>query len=622
MNPLNEQDEAIKAATTPSELRACSTDQLATLRTYLLSDSYAFAKVVCGHADLIAPFHAPLSYVLCGLTDKLIWTLNDPSFDGYVTRAIRKELWRRGINWKAPEGRMALDALLDFVNVRVYRGSFKSSIGTHAGALFEATKDPNETAWIVSSTDENAWSFCEQIGETIEKNDAYRSIFWDRLPPNPKEFVTQRRITLAGRTISHPQACIEADGYQTRRVSAHFSISWIDDLVIGGPGGNNTPAGIKSAKTWLTNVPGFEMATKRIKRRHLGTIWDEDDDNRFLTSGALAKACFTLNIPIEVYEGGYVDNILVRGKPTNATLHPVAKIQVLQDKILADPQEGAISWRCNYLLDATAGDARLFPHAIVHDPERQYTKIDHPDKDLTLKGRFLITRLLRNATGQKIEIPGYSGDPDLPQRWKWVKAFDPLRDLDRVITLDPAWSDGPNADNWAASCTGDDSDAVRYQLETQSGEDGVEGWIEALVDMVAFWRPRLVGFDKSAQQDAAVKKIIATDKRLRRIRHLFVGIPTHNKAKKVRIRNFVAEPLKMWKLLLDPDDAITKDEMTDYKGSANGKDGILDSLAMAPAIHVSQSSSEQRRERALKLRLRAQRLDRAIDPYTGVPYAA
>ncbi len=567
---------------------------------------------------MIASFHAPLSYLLCGLTDRLIWTLNDPSFEGYVTSTIKRELWRRQVDWNTPAGRDRLDTLLDFVNVRVYRGSFKSSIGTHAGVLFEETADPNKTAWIVSSTDENAWSFCEQIGETVEKSEAYRSIFHDRVP-HGKDDVTQRRINLVGRNISHPQACIEADGYLTRRVSAHFSEMWVDDLVVGGPGGNNTPAGIKSAKMWLSNLPGFEMATKRIRRRHLGTIWDDDDDNRFLTSGSLAKDCFTVNIPVEVFDGGYVDNILLRGKPTNPTLHPVTKIQRLQDRILADPKEGAISWRCNYLLDATAGDARMFPRAIVHDPERSYVKLPHPDGELNALGRFMVARLMRDEQGRKIGREEYSGDPEAPERWRWTK-FDPFKELDRVITLDPSWTDG--GDNWAATCTGDDSDGVRYQLETVSGDDGLEGWADALPELIAFWHPRIVGFDASATQDAAIQGILRTDKRFKTIRSLFVPIKSGGQAKKARIRNFVSEPLKIWKLLLDPDDTVTKDEMTDYKGSANGKDGILDSLAMAPAIHVARSSSEQRVSRMQRLRQMSRRMDRAIDPYTGVPYAA
>lgn len=607
------QDSAIEVASSANQLRALSTTQFDVLRNYVLSDSYVFAKVVCGHADLVPSFHAPLSYVLCGLPSKLAATLDDPAYDGYVTRLIRRELWRRGIDWRTPGGMVALDALLDFVNVRVYRGSFKSSVGTHAGVLWSATRDPNETIWIVSSTDENAWAFCEQIGETIEDNPAYMALFGDRIPANLKEAVTQRRITLEGRTISHPQTTIEADGYQTRRISAHFSQFWIDDLVVKE---NASPVGLKSVKSWLSGLTGFEMDTRRMRRVHLGTIWDENDDYRFLTNGKLAQKCLSLLIPIELHEEGWDGNILERGKPTNPSM-TAERVQNKQDKVLGDEEEGPVSWRCNYLLDPTAGDGRLFPRIIVHDPERSYVKLPHPKQ--ADAGRFLVSRLERDKEGKKIEVENYKGPDDSPARYKWL-TLDPMRDLDRVFTLDPSWVDG--GDNWAISCTGDDHDAIRFQLETVSGDDGVEGWIDALPEMVAFWRPRSIGFDKSAVQDAAINQIIKTDKRLRHIRHLFVPVSTKNQNKKARIRQFVAEPLKIWKLLLDPDDTVTKDEMTDYRGTPNATDGILDSLAMAPAIHVGKSSREVRQERANKLAQRSRYLDRMIDPYTGVPYAA
>lgn len=610
---IDEQQNAVETATTQDRLSSLSTTQFDRLRDYLLSDSYAFTKIVCRHLDLVPEFHMPLSYVMCGLPHKLVPLLNDKSFDSYATKTIRRELWRRHIDWNTPEGFARLADLLDFVNIRVYRGSFKSSIGTHGGALFTATRDPNETIWIVSNSDDNAWAFCEQIGETIRENPFYRALFPERIPDgNLKELITQKRITLGGRNISHPQATIEADGYLSKRISAHFSTFWVDDLVVKE---NSTPAHIKNVTAWLAGMPGFEMATRRIRRIHQGTIWSYDD-NRFLTTGKLGTECLTLTIPIEVYENGYVDNVLARGEPTNPKLHSVAKIQKLQDKVLSDPDEGAISWRCNYLLDASAGGGSIFPQSLVYDPERSWSRLPHPKRPLD----FLVSRLARDKEGKKIEREKWDGSDDDPHRYLW-KRFDPMRELDRVITVDPAWAE-TGGDNWAVSCTGDDPDAVRFDLYMESGEDGLDGWVEAVADMAEGWRPRIIGFDANAMQDAMVKNMLKTDRRLKRIRNLFVPVRSKNTSKKSRITAFVAERLRMYRLLFNPDNAPFKDEALAYKGDPRAVDGMLDAVSMAEAVHVKKLSKEDRDERLARLAARNAAIVRSVDPYTGIPYVA
>lgn len=611
---LRDQENAVDTASSRDRLSSLSTDQHERIRDYLLGDSYAFTKVVCGHRDLIPEFHMPLSYVICGLPAKLVPLLNDESFNSETTRVIRRELWRRGIDWNTPEGFAKLDDLLDFVNIRVYRGSFKSSIGTHGGVLFTATRDPNETIWVVSNSDENARAFAEQIRDTILENPVYQALFPERIPTgNIKELITQKRITLGGRTISHPQTNIEADGYLTKRISAHFSTVFVDDLVVKE---NSTPAAVRTVKAWLAGLPGFEMATRRTRRVHIGTIYAEDDDNKFLKSGANAVNCLTLHIPIETYEHGTVENILLRGTPTNPRLHPAEKIQKIQDKILADTEEGPISWRCNYLLDASAGGASIFPYQVVHDAERSYVKVT---PKVAVEGRWHVARPKRDAEGNKVVRLDWKGAEDDPKRFLWITR-DPFKEMDRVLTVDPSWVEG--GDNWAVSCTGDDCDGVRYQLETQSGVDGTDGWVDAVMDMAAYWKVRLIGFDANANQDTVIKQMLRTDPRLKRIRSLFVPVKAQNITKKARIKNFVAEPLKMYRILLDPDDTVTKGEMTGYRGDKNATDGIVDSLAMAQAVHVRRSSTEEQSSVIARLRMRSAAITRSIDPYTGIPMVA
>ena len=600
---------------------AMSTGQRDRLRLFLESDSYAFTHIIGGHADLVPELHMPLSYMVCGLTDKLIFSISQSGFDSYVTREIRKQLWDREIRFDTPEGREQVDQCLNLINIRWFRGSYKSSTCTHGGATFMATLDPNETIKITTAIDDKAWELCEQIGKTILSG-VYNDIFPDRVPTgDTKKSITMKTIELAGRTGSHPQTTINAFGYRTKDIGAHYSTFIFDDLVVGGPGGNATTAELPGVHAHLRGLSGYYMNTRRIRRVHVGTKWDENDDDAFLTSGKLAKSCLTIRVPIEEYDHP-VENLSERGKPTIPQIKDEKKIQALFDEtITSETGLGAWEWRCNYLLDVSAGGGRLFSQALVDDPERAYKLVPLPLDQVARRrlGHQLVSRFARTSEGVRIEVNGWNGAPDDPSRWTRL-IMDPWKHMDRVLTLDPSWSKG--ADNWACSCTGDDHFAVRYQLETQSGDGGLDEWVDALPEMVEFWKPRIIGFDKNAMQDAMIANMLKTDRRLRKIRHLFVGISAKNLTKYSRINAFVAEPLKMYRLLLHPTDAESRAEMVAYKGDKKAVDGILDSLAMAQAVHVKRTSPEQREELMARLKARNAAIEASIDPYTGIPFAA
>lgn len=610
MTYLTDQTSAIEAATSRDRRHSLSTERYEGLRRFLLADSFAFTAVVCGHLDLVPAFHAPLSYAFCHLTDQLIRTLDDPDFDSFVTREFRNEFQRRGVEWWTPDGREAVDELLDTLNIRLYRGSFKSSVGTHGGGAFIGTKDPNRTIWLVSNSDPNAYAFCDQIGKTV-RSGVYADLFPERIPQgNLNELITQSRITLGGRTISHPQTNIEADGYLTKRISAHFDTFIIDDLIVRE---NASPAMIEPARKFILGLAPFEMVTRRVWRRHEGTIWAQNDDHQLLTSASMANECLSIFIPIEVYENGYVENISERGTPTNAALHPTEKIQKLFNKTMADPEKGAAEWRCNYLLDASgnSGDAP-FPPSVVDDPMRRHKRADHPKH----AGRFIVGRYLRDCEGRVLTPTGEQWQEGDQRGVLW---FDPWRDLYRVMSIDAAWKDG--GDNWSVEVEGFDPEMVRFQLANLSDSTGVDGWVEAACALDEVFNVQAIGFDAGAYQDVVIRQMMATDKRLRRIRHKMRPVPTHGVSKSSRIRNYTAEPLKMYRLLLDPtEDGIpTRDEMKLYRANdKNAKDGIIDSIAMCPAVAQRRKSSEDREAARAAGRTRRNQ----TDPTLGVPLVA
>jgi hypothetical protein len=586
-----------------------STTQKDAHKRFLLSDSFAFTCVVCRHDDLIPEYHAPVSYAFTHSTDQLIRTLNDPAYDSYVTQQIKAQLREKAIDWNTPRGASALDALLDMVDIRLYRGWFKSSVCTHGGGTFIATKDPNRTIWIVSSSDPNAYAFCGQIGETILSG-IYKDLFPDRVPEaNINEEITNSRIRLAGRTISHPQVNIEADGYVTKRTSAHFDTKILDDLVVKE---NSGDAFIPGVKAFLANLPGFDMETKRNWQRNVGTIWAENADYEFMTKGRLAAHVLSIFVPIETYPNGLPENMLVRGTPTCPKLADKEKIQRKQDSILNDEKEGPLAWRRNYWLNARDGGDALFPDHVIDDVDRRYWIVAHPKK----AERYMVVRWARDEEGR---IKEKDGKP-------LALKFDPWADLDRVMLIDPAWEDG--GDNWAVTIEGWDSQGYRFQLETRAGETGQEGWLDAAYALDKEWRPRTIGFDGAAYQDKAVQNLMRTDPRLRTLRSRMVKVPHNNQSKPYRIKQGVAEPLKMCKLVLAPSSpdrlggVAAREEMRLYRGNPKFSPGILDAMAMAPAVARRRTGTADEQKRKEEIARRNAAYKQSLDPITGVPRAA
>ena len=641
---LSDVQSAQEAVDNPAVRHALSTSASQRLRAFLESNPYAFTYAICGHVDMVPEVHMPISFAACGKADLLAWSITQSGFEGYVIDELREACRIRGIDPRTPEGVAKLDAALDWVNFRIFRAWFKSSVITHGGVTYTATVDPNSTNKITTAVDKKAFELCKQIGRTVQSG-RYADIFPDRVPLDPQGDVTESTVTLAGRTISHPQTTIQSASYRTKDVGGHYDHFWLDDLVVGGRGGNNTPAELPGVHDHLTGMTGFWMPTRRVRTIHAGTRWDENDDHAFLTTKNRALACFSIVVPIEVHDDtqqaeGAVVNIMERGKPTCPTFLNEQRIQALQDRVLADETEveGSANWRCNYLLDPGIGGGRMFSSRVVGDPDRRWRLVPHKDPEILKKhpDRYRVARVARDAQGRPLSretdkplVETYHDNgveksrlvADWKRRAKWL-VFDPWRDLYIVMTLDPSWKNGGN--NWAITIAGIDYEGVMYQLDCVSENTGEEGWPEALIEMDRIWSPKVIGFGGGGIQDSIVKNKFTTDPQLRKLRGRLVGLPENEAAKPARIRAGVAEPLKQYKWMLAPG-AVgdpARDEAKAYKGGRRDKDDVLDSMCMVPAV-LRRARSPEDRKAARERASAAERLYRqSIDPYTGVPNAA
>jgi hypothetical protein len=638
--------------------RALSTSAFQRLKAALLQDSYTFTRQVCKHRDLIPRIHAPISYMASGSTARLIETLDMPSMESYVTRKLRDELRRRlhtfggEYPWRSAAGYMAIDAMLNgsmirpaVLNFRMSRRFFKSSVITHGTTLFITTNDPDETVKITHAVDPKAWEFCEQIGKTVLSG-TYRDLFPERIPEGDlTRLITQKRITLGGRTISHPQTTIQASGCETKEEAAHYSTFVNDDLVTEQTA--KEPESLRYVRKWLKSLTGFYMVTRPVRRLEVGVKHDEDDDDTYLTSGEMAEQCLTLRVPIEEHKRK-IFIITERGTPTCPELFPSEKISAEQASVLSgdEDEDGYRVWWNHYLLSATGGSLRLFPPELVDDPERWWMgPFQHDKSEYRKKNRYLIAKYTRDREGKVLAKAGHERelyqrvDGELVLAPEWHKhaditMYDPWLELDRVLTIDPAWSeasDSTKPDNWSVNAVGQDWDDVRLQLESLSDVTGIEGWVSALDYMWDRWQPRVWAIDSTAAQAPFIENLIRTDKRLRRIASRMIKVHHTRASKGMRMQEGLSQPLLAYRFLLAPpyraqDGAgsgdslggnMTRDELRKIKSTAKVQvrtdiDGIADGLSMAGAVLRSA------RKRALNAEQSSARRHRARDPYTGI----
>ncbi len=558
------------------------------------SDVFYFGRVICGHQDLVLEDHGPLMYAAAGQADKLIALLRS-DLDSYTIKEFRRECSRFGINIKSPDAEARLAEHLRVIDLRVYRGSGKSSSLTHAVRLWKMVRYPNmSSALITNVEDPKAKDFCKQIRATI-LSELFAAVYPDRVPVDPKGSLTENRLTLAGRTIPDKEPCLMAFGHKTSPTGYHFDELQFDDLV-GRE--NKSIIEIAEVRDFLSNVadlynPGIRFPIRRI---HVGTRWDEEDDAAHVRKYAPTLA---ITVPIWIRETPS-DDITVQGVPTTQW-KTLEAIIAKQEEVLSNPEEGALSWRCNNELDPAIGGGRIFSAQLVDNADWK------PFRDVaTTNGREWVMRPVFDKDGSR-EL---SKDGTTPKSL----AFDPEL-LFKITCCDQSFSD--DGDEWAVGTVGMDQYGHTYELE-MTADHGFEAMLDAILMHHATWKPMRIGMEKIAAQKA-IEVLLNLDQRFRKIYSLIESVPHNNFSKVYRIRNFVAEVMKMRRHWGNPRDIETKQEKKKYKPGPNAKDNRLDVLAMC-AVLAQKSLQPKEEEDGYKKKFAAQnRLNRERrDRYTGI----
>ena len=215
-----------------------------------------------------------------------------------------------------------------------------------------------------------------------------------------------------------------------------------------------------------------------------------------------------------------------------------------------------------------------------------------------------ILRPMRNeVTGEYIR--------EADGRLKLLK-IDVFRDLFIVLGVDPAYSDA--GDDWAVTALGMDFEQYAYQLQTLHGK-GFAGLLMAIIKLDTVWRPKKIGIESQPAQ-VVIDRLIASDPRFRRLEDRIVKIQTNGNGKDWNIEQFVAEPLKMGRLLLHPDARALKDEMTSYVPGEKAIDNMLDSIVIAMRT-VKRGRSVSQEAPKDRLARRKARMNEKRSKYTG-----
>ena len=108
------------------------------------------------------------------------------------------------------------------------RGSFKSSVVTVAGAVFEILKNPNIRILVASETQKNAVKFVREIREHFEKNEKFRYLYGDWV--NKSGTWRDYEFTVNKRTRILKESTVMAASLEKQTVvGQHFDLVIIDD---------------------------------------------------------------------------------------------------------------------------------------------------------------------------------------------------------------------------------------------------------------------------------------------------------------------------------------------------------------------------------------------------------
>lgn len=573
-----------------------------THKSLLLEDPWIFGKAICGLNALVERHHRPIIYLMTGKVDLLLGMLCNPMMESEVLRQIRAQLRRKGLSAFRPGDRDAIRDFILMLNIRMARGTYKTSCEIVA-ISYLITADPNECIALFGLSDPTATEICNTVGEIV-RSETYGEWFPERVPDEPRKDITGEAIMLKGRTRTEfKEPCLLAKGHRSDWTSRHFTRMFFDD-VVGKENSSHRELAITLAR--LANFEGLKMnpaVWPEVPEVHVGTIWSRFDDSADLEED---EDCLTIKIPIERRADGKpwtMQNYLEAGIPTMPEVLDAAQVQKKKHRVRKHKEEGVNAWFCNFLLIAFEDGATVF----------------HPDVVDNAKFSWRVNI----RTGVR-EVSRLATKPDRTpvvdaQGKQLAFYFDPRR-MKKVLAVDQARSVRASGNEWAIACVAIDHQGVRMVLEVIAGR-GYNMMLTTLVEMDERWNPFEIAVEGGTMQGITVDWLRRSEE-FQSLAGRVVEISNWLRKKVDRIRQHVAAALESGELLLNPEDLKTTREMKQYNPfEADPKDNRIDAIAMASDRldtpgEVSTEAEDQLAERkAAVARKTAKDDDTGIDVY-------
>ena len=199
---------------------------LTTIREYLNSNLYAFARVIFDYKDLDPKLHGQVGEWLNLWGQVRIVRLGEEQWVHYTT--LRQT-----------------DIILDDYRrlmTQIPREFFKTSTGTIANALWQISKEPHLPIAIFNEKLDNvAKKALGAIRATVESNKLYQDLYRDILPPGihykdntrmPRSWKwNDFELDFQGKRTGEPEYSISAHGVQSSAVGGHWPKIIFDDLI-------------------------------------------------------------------------------------------------------------------------------------------------------------------------------------------------------------------------------------------------------------------------------------------------------------------------------------------------------------------------------------------------------
>ena len=328
------------------------------------------------------------------------------------------------------------------------RAHLKSTIKTVADSMRVVLREPEYVRILIASeTATQAQKFLSEIKQHWEKNELLRDLYPDLIPERlngPGSDWSQARATLkrqSGWKDPHWQA-IGVGGAVT---GAHYSHIVCDDLI--GLDAYRSGARMAEAKEWNDSIEPLLINQNKDFIDWVGTRWSPND--------LYSHVMDFYGDSLAVYTRSAIEN----GEIIFPELHSWEEYTRLQTKNPA-------LWFAQYENNPVTGG----PVDIPYDALMPYY--------LTPDGQEAVTKF----------------DDGSETRHK-------VRDMDRVITVDPN-SGSPIAPDMAAiMCHGITENDETFCLEAWSDRANPHDFVQRILEMARRWKPRVVGIEKAGQQN-------------------------------------------------------------------------------------------------------------------------